>query len=167
MGLNCSLMSFWNVCFISYNEQATTDSTHSTVLQSWDQPSSTSDAYLTVLRECPRGNKYSLSLFTLIGNLKFLVQLGFPARGQDLRVAVLQHQSSLLPFGAILLQRHGSSQVLQHQQHLLKATLSADAICNSQSRWNHETRDEEQRCKLWDNLRAPYTYLKGYLNLLL
>ena len=88
-------MSFWNVCFISYNEKATTDSTHSTVLQSWD-PSSTSDAYLTVLRMPQR--QQILIIFIYFGNLKFLVQLGFPARGQDLRVAVLQHESALLPF---------------------------------------------------------------------
>ena len=33
-GFKLFSMSFWNVCFISYNEKATTDSTHSTVLQS-------------------------------------------------------------------------------------------------------------------------------------
>lgn len=101
-----------------------------------------------------------LIIFIYFGNLKFLVQLGFPARGQDLRV--LQHESALLPFriyptqDAMLSGTSGSAAPL-------KATLSAGTICNSQSPWNHETSDEEQRHKLCDNLSTPYTYLKRYL----
>lgn len=117
--------------------------------------------------ECSRGNKHSLSLFTLIGNLKFLVELGFPVRGQDLGVAVLQQQSSLLPFRIYPTQDATQSGTSANQQHLYKATVSVGTICKPQSHWNHETHDEEQRCKLCDNLSTTYTYLKGYLNLLL